>query len=102
MKLKTLLTADEFESMPNDDSVRSELDEGELITMPFAGGQHGYITAEIACELWGFVKKHKLGRAYGPGTGFRSATTGRGDSQRGIREGRSRLMKPPDCCPVSQ
>jgi Uma2 family endonuclease len=61
---KTLLTADEFELMPDDDSVRTELDEGELVTMPLAGGEHGYIAGEIGAELWGYVKKHKLGRAY--------------------------------------
>jgi Uma2 family endonuclease len=34
MSTKALLTADELEQMPDDDSVRTELDEGELITMP--------------------------------------------------------------------
>ncbi len=33
MGTKTLLTADEFQSMPDEESVRTELDEGELITM---------------------------------------------------------------------
>ncbi len=56
---------------PNDDSVRTELDEGAIDHDAFRGGEHGYVTAEIACELWGFAKKHKLGRVYGPGTGFR-------------------------------
>ena len=65
MSTKTLLTADEFELMPDDDSVRTELDEGELITMPLAGGEHGYIAGEIGAELWRYVKKYKLGRAYG-------------------------------------
>jgi hypothetical protein len=37
MDSKTLLTADEFELMPDDDSFRTELDEGEVITIPFSG-----------------------------------------------------------------
>ena len=37
MAAKTLLTADELEQMPDDDSVQIELDEGEIIRMPPAG-----------------------------------------------------------------
>ena len=70
MSTKTLLTADDLARMPDDDSVQIELDEGELITMPLAGGEHGYIAGEIGTELWRYVKKYKLGRAYGR-TGFR-------------------------------
>ena len=47
MSPKTLLTADELEQMPDDDSVRTELDEGELITMPPAGEDHGNCETEI-------------------------------------------------------
>jgi Uma2 family endonuclease len=71
MSTKTLLTADELEQMPDDDSVQTELDEGELITMPPAGGDHGYIGWGISSELGYFVKKHKLGRLYIADTGFR-------------------------------
>jgi Uma2 family endonuclease len=71
MKLKTLLTADELEQMPDDDSVQIELDEGELITMPPAGEGHGHIGSAIDTELGYFVKKHKLGRVYVADTGFR-------------------------------
>jgi Uma2 family endonuclease len=71
MSPKTLLTADELERMPDDDSVQIELDEGELITMPPAGGEHGHIGSGIGSELHVFVKKHKLGRVYSADTGFR-------------------------------
>ena len=71
MTAKTLLTADELEQMPDDDSVQIELDEGELITMPPAGEDHGYVEVEIASELRNFVKRHKLGRVYTGDTGFR-------------------------------
>ena len=65
------MTAEEFEQMPNDDSVLTELDEGDLITMPFAGLDHGYCGAEITVALYAHVKKHDLGRVYAADTGFR-------------------------------
>ena len=65
------MTADELERMPDDDSVRTELDEGELITMPPAGWEHGDIGAEIGSLLREFVKKHKLGKVLSADTGFR-------------------------------
>jgi Uma2 family endonuclease len=71
MSSRTLLTADELEQMPDDDSVQIELDEGELITMPPAGEEHGYREVEIASLLRSFVKRHKLGRVYSGDTGFR-------------------------------
>jgi len=71
MSSKTLLTADELERMPDDDSVQIELDEGELITMPPAGEEHGGCGAEITGILRDFVKKHRLGKVYNADTGFR-------------------------------
>ena len=71
MSTRTLITADELEQMPDDDSVQLELDEGELITMPPAGGDHGFHETEIGFLLNGFVKKHRLGRVYSGDTGFR-------------------------------
>lgn len=71
MSTKTLLTADELERMPADDSVRTELDEGELITMPPAGWDHGAYGAEITALLRNFVKKHGLGKVVTSETGFR-------------------------------
>jgi len=57
--------------MPDDDSVQLELDEGEPITMPPAGGEHGYREIEIASILRCFARKTKLGRVYSGDTGFR-------------------------------
>lgn len=71
MSTKTLLTADELELMPDDDSAQIELDEGELIKMPPAGEDHGYYGAEITGILRDYVKRHKLGRIYVADTGFR-------------------------------
>jgi Uma2 family endonuclease len=71
MSTKTLLTADELEQMPDDDSVRTELDEGELITMPPTGLDHGYRENEIGSILRAYVKRHRLGRVYSGEPGFR-------------------------------
>src|SRR5713101_6525631 len=71
MSSKTLLTADELEQMPDDDSVRIELDEGELITMPPAGMDHGSCAGNIASLLRNYAKSHGLGRVYTADTGFR-------------------------------
>ena len=71
MSTKTLLTAAELEQMPDDDSVRYELDEGELITIPPAGEDHGGFEIQIGALLHNFVKRHKLGKVYGSSAGFR-------------------------------
>ncbi len=71
MSTKTLITPDELEQMPDDDSVRIELDEGELITMPLVGGDQGYLETEINCIVHSFVKQHRLGRVYSADTRFR-------------------------------
>jgi Uma2 family endonuclease len=71
MSTKTLLTAAELEQMPDVDSVRTELDEGELITMPPASFEHGGYEAEIIVILHDYVKRHKLGNVYGSSAGYR-------------------------------
>ena len=71
MSRKTLLTADELEQMPDDDSVQIELDEGELVAMPPTAMDHAHFESEIAAILRAFVKKHRLGRAYTGEPGFR-------------------------------
>jgi Uma2 family endonuclease len=71
MSTKTLLSADELERMPDDDSVRTELDEGEFITMPPNGLEHGYFETRIASILDQHVRKNRLGRVYSGEAGFR-------------------------------
>jgi Uma2 family endonuclease len=71
MSTKTLLTADDLEQMPDDDSVQIELDEGELIRMPPAGDDHSYVEGELHGRLWNFVKEHNLGRVFTGAAGFR-------------------------------
>ena len=73
MATKTLLTAGDLARMPEPegDSVRMELDEGELITMPPAGEAHGYCGSTILVILANHVRKYGLGRVYNSDTGFR-------------------------------
>src|ERR1700679_2682967 len=71
MSSKTLVTAAELERMPDDDSVRIELDEGEMITMPPAGMDHGDCGVELTLLLGNYVKQHNLGKIYSGDTGFR-------------------------------
>jgi len=71
MSTKTLLTAAELEQMPDDDSVRTELDEGELITVAPESEDHGGLESEIGAILRNYVKLHGLGKVYGSSAGFR-------------------------------
>lgn len=73
MSSKTLLTADELEQMPDDDSVQIELDEGELITMPPAGWEHGRIEMLIGRTLGNYAQQHRLGEVLSGDTGFKLA-----------------------------
>jgi len=70
MGVKTLLSVEEFERLPDDD-LRHELDEGELLTMAPASDEHGDVGAEFVFRLRGFVKEHALGRVYSVDAGFR-------------------------------
>ncbi len=71
MATKTLLTADDLARMPDDASVQLELDEGELITMPPAGFDHGGYEIQIGSILSRHVRKNKLGKVVGGDAGFR-------------------------------
>ncbi len=69
MATKTSLSIAEFERLP-DDGMRHELDEGELITMPPAGFEHGDVSGEIFTLLRVFVNRHGLGKVVTTDTGF--------------------------------
>jgi Uma2 family endonuclease len=80
--------------MPDDDSVRTELDEGELITMPPAGEDHGYREVEIGSILRNYVKRNRLGRVYAGDAGFRlSAGTVRAPDVAFVRTERVDALK---------
>jgi Uma2 family endonuclease len=69
MAMKTLLTVEQFEHLP-DDGMRHELDEGELISTPPAFGEHGKIQGEIGSIVVSFVRPRSLGLLFVE-TGFR-------------------------------
>jgi Uma2 family endonuclease len=56
MAAKTLLTAEQFEQLP-DDGMRHELDEGELIAMPPTVGLHGKVLTETVFILRSFITR---------------------------------------------
>jgi Uma2 family endonuclease len=63
MATKTLLTAEQFERLP-DDGMRHELDEGQLISTPPAFGEHGQIQGASSFILWSFVRSRSLGLVF--------------------------------------
>ena len=71
MSTRTFLTANELQQMPQDDSVQTELDEEEVITISLAGGEHGACGASIWALLGQHVNKNRLGKVYATDTGFR-------------------------------
>jgi Uma2 family endonuclease len=62
-------TADELFRMPNN-AYRLELVEGEVRQMSPAGGEHGYLSVEIALLLRDHAKRHELGFVMAAETGF--------------------------------
>jgi Uma2 family endonuclease len=63
MATKALLTAEQFERLP-DDGMRHELDEGRLISTPPAFGEHGQIQLATGAILWSFVDSRSLGLVF--------------------------------------
>ncbi len=69
---KTLLTADQLLTMffPNE---RVELSDGELIRMPAAGFEHGFIAGNVVRILGEFVQARNLGVVITAETGYKLA-----------------------------
>jgi Uma2 family endonuclease len=70
MGSSVLLTADEFQLMPDEEAVRTELDEGQVIGRPLLGFDNACLISEIGYFLYGHVKPNRLGKIYGTNTGF--------------------------------
>jgi Uma2 family endonuclease len=98
-------TADELRRLP--DGWRYEIDEGELVIMAPAGGEHGRIENRAAFVLSRFVYAHGLGEVLAGESGFRlsrSPETLRGadaaflsnERWRGVSDRRGFLDVPPD------
>ena len=67
--INTMMTAEELLDLPPD-NMRHELVNGELITMPPTGSEHGIRTGRVTLRLGGFVEKNDLGVFFGAETGF--------------------------------
>ena len=70
MATKTLLTLAGFQSLPWPDGVRYELDEGELVSMPFPAPFHNIVAGVIYRVLWSFVDDNHLGGVFPSDTGY--------------------------------
>lgn len=64
-----LLTAEEFERLP-DDGYRTELVRGRVVREPPASYEHGRVGGEIFAVLHRFVREHRLGEVLTSETGF--------------------------------
>jgi len=68
MSATTLLTVEQFEQLPQEDGVRYELKDGELVqeSVPMANAKfrHENTKAEILAHLVPFVVQHRLGKIY--------------------------------------
>ena len=72
MMVRTELTLDDLEQMP-DDAMHRELIDGDLIELPPPEDEHTIIALNLYDSLQFFVKLHRLGRAYHEG-GYRVTT----------------------------
>jgi Uma2 family endonuclease len=59
---EALLTAEEFEKLPEPNGYRLELVQGRLVREPMPGEMHGWVTTKLAHRLHDFVERNKLGR----------------------------------------
>jgi Uma2 family endonuclease len=64
MSTATLMTVEQFEQLPEEDGVRYELKDGELVRMGNAKFRHEQTKSEILSCLVPFVVQHHLGRVY--------------------------------------
>ena len=61
MSTTTRLTFEEFEKLPEQEGLRYELDEGELVMEPSPTFRHNRIRERIARRLSEFVQLHRIG-----------------------------------------
>jgi len=64
MSTATLLTLEQFEQLPQEDGVRYELKDGEVVKMANAKFGHEQAKSEILSCLVPYVVQHRLGRVY--------------------------------------
>jgi Uma2 family endonuclease len=61
MATTTRLTFEEFQNLPEQEGVRYELDEGELLMEPSPALRHNFVRQRIALRLMTFLESHQLG-----------------------------------------
>src|SRR5712692_11942558 len=57
------MTVEQFLALPEEEGVRRELIEGEVITMAWAGQPHEIVKSNFVQELGAFFKQRPIGRA---------------------------------------
>jgi Uma2 family endonuclease len=62
MTAQTLMTAEQFDALPEEEIRKWELLDGELIEVPSATPRHNLIVGRLYTLLAGFVRAKKLGR----------------------------------------
>lgn len=67
MSLKTRATIEDLYKVEG----KAELVNGEIVSMPPAGDDPGFVSLKIASRLLHYTEQTGQGRAYGDGTGFR-------------------------------
>jgi Uma2 family endonuclease len=64
MATKTLLSIEEYDSLPEKEGVKYELNEGDLITVVASARlMHNRVRDEVGFSMRGFVRQHRLGEA---------------------------------------
>jgi len=61
MSTATLMTVEQFEQLPEEDGVRYELKDGELIKMANAKFRHERTKFRILRALFGYLFEHPIG-----------------------------------------
>src|SRR5579872_2121800 len=59
MATQTLITAEEFDQLPEQEGRRFELLDGEMIEMPTATARHNFIQMRLGAELHGWLKESR-------------------------------------------
>lgn len=70
MTTRTLMTAEQFFDLPDEEPDRRDLVEGEVWEMAAASSRHGALGARLAWRIGTYVYAHGLGEVFGAESGF--------------------------------
>lgn len=71
-----LLTVEEYAALPDEPGWTTELVDGKVIRMPFAGYDHGRIVLRLAAYVGGYILAHDLGDGTTEQSGYNFADIG--------------------------